>query len=440
MRKKVLRSPQELTTWVHTEKNLLGEFYLGLNNAPLWRDAGGRGIGWNTRRTLDQLERQAQEWETATAQERDVSRVLGQINGQLSCYENGQAIPSSAPVFGEFRRFWESKSDADRLGFMCARLGQPIIDPVEHLVGFIQGTLVETKTLPYAEGDLERVAKAAAACEETEAELTATLYEQRHLATTSKDEWDTLSQSYKDTADAELTARRAETEKFAHSHCDTMAALVEDTASRIKTCETELGDFRKRIETEISLGEPIKYWEGRETSHNRAFWVSLLSFIVVASAFVATLSDQGRKLMDEIERHQMALSKEARLAISPPVSQSPATATSATGNNAATETLGSVAPYHFVRLGILALASTMAIWFLRFIARIILSSLHLRDDAAERVVMIKTFLALNESKVGLEHEDVKLALASVFRPATSGLVKDDGVPPGVWDAITRLKG
>lgn len=82
----------------------------------------------------------------------------------------------------------------------------------------------------------------------------------------------------------------------------------------------------------------------------------------------------------------------------------------------------------------------MAIWFLRFIARIILSSLHLRDDAAERVAMIKTFLALNESKVGLEPEDVRMALASVFRPATSGLVKDDGVPPGVWDAITRIKG
>ena len=51
---------------------------------------------------------------------------------------------------------------------------------------------------------------------------------------------------------------------------------------------------------------------------------------------------------------------------------------------------------------------TFLVWPMRILARMLLSNLHLHEDAIERVTMANTYLALTEAKAGLKEEDRKL--------------------------------
>lgn len=79
------------------------------------------------------------------------------------------------------------------------------------------------------------------------------------------------------------------------------------------------------------------------------------------------------------------------------------------------------------------------VWSTRLAVRNYLSHLHLQTDAQERVVMVKTYLALAEGGRVQTSEDRQIILHSLFRPASDGLVKDEGVPLSLADLITRQK-
>jgi Family of unknown function (DUF6161) len=66
-----------------------------------------------------------------------------------------------------------------------------------------------------------------------------------------------------------------------------------------------------------------------------------------------------------------------------------------------------------------------------------LSHLHLSTDAAERVVMVKTYLSLLEGDHLSGDEDRQLILQALFRPASDGIVKDEGLPPSAFEFLTR---
>jgi len=63
----------------------------------------------------------------------------------------------------------------------------------------------------------------------------------------------------------------------------------------------------------------------------------------------------------------------------------------------------------------------------------------LLDPEGRYSALLLAWRTKSEANIGLKPEDITLALGSVFQPVTSGLVKDDGVPPGIWDVVTRLK-
>ncbi|MFN4874177.1 MAG: DUF6161 domain-containing protein [Akkermansiaceae bacterium] len=95
------------------------------------------------------------------------------------------------------------------------------------------------------------------------------------------------------------------------------------------------------------------------------------------------------------------------------------------------------------QIGFFFLASTFILWLVRLLVRLMLSHIHLHADAREREVMISTFLALihrQESREGLKKEDIALVLAPIFRPSTSGVIKDDGGPQSFGDLLSALTG
>ena len=85
--------------------------------------------------------------------------------------------------------------------------------------------------------------------------------------------------------------------------------------------------------------------------------------------------------------------------------------------------------------------ATVVIWLMRFPFKMLLSHIHLRSDAKEREVMISTYMALLrgiEGKQGVSKEDLVLVLTPIFRPATSGIIKDDGGPASFAEMLTKL--
>ncbi len=76
-------------------------------------------------------------------------------------------------------------------------------------------------------------------------------------------------------------------------------------------------------------------------------------------------------------------------------------------------------------LGVLLLGT---VWIGRVLSRLYLSQINLGEDAAERAVMIKTFVALVKEG-GAKAENISIVLQSLFRPASKGPEGDDGSPP-----------
>jgi len=81
--------------------------------------------------------------------------------------------------------------------------------------------------------------------------------------------------------------------------------------------------------------------------------------------------------------------------------------------------------------------STFGIWVTRLSAKIFISNLHLRTDADERVTMIQTYLALLREGSGPMDEERQLILQTLFRPSSTGFIKDDG-PSSFHELVTNV--
>ncbi|MCB2017182.1 MAG: hypothetical protein KDF54_06685 [Hydrogenophaga sp.] len=92
------------------------------------------------------------------------------------------------------------------------------------------------------------------------------------------------------------------------------------------------------------------------------------------------------------------------------------------------------------KIAVLVLVGVLGVWAVRLIVRMYLSHQHLATDAEERVTMIKTYLALLEGDRMPSDDDRKLVLTPLFRPATDGIVKDEGLPHPLLELFTRSQG
>lgn len=172
-----------------------------------------------------------------------------------------------------------------------------------------------------------------------------------------------------------------------------------ETFAKALTEHTEsMSAIRKAFREEMGLRAPAEYWESKRSRHVVLTWITgSLSFIGIAVA-AALLFNSIHDLI--------------------------------------AKTLPGQAPETW-RLGALALIALFAIWEIRLVVRMFLSNMHLMTDAAERVVMLKTYLALAEAGQLAEKDDRHLILQALFRPTADGFVKDDGVPASVLEMATR---
>lgn len=160
----------------------------------------------------------------------------------------------------------------------------------------------------------------------------------------------------------------------------------------------EMDSLRNAFREEMSLRAPAGYWSEKRDGHRFWAWVTgAFSFAGIATAAVVI----GLQIHDLLKN---------------------------TAQGSSPETW---------RLAVLALIGVFTVWALRLLVRMFLSHLHLLTDASERVVMVQTYLSLLEGDNLDSKEDRHLILQALFRPASDGIVKDEGVPFSFAELLTR---
>lgn len=206
--------------------------------------------------------------------------------------------------------------------------------------------------------------------------------------------YDALHRDYGTLAESIRTAAGEQT-----THFDTAQTQREgDFAKLVNEHKQEMENLRKTFREEIALRAPAEYWETKRKGHVlMARITGGLSFAGIGGA-AAVLSWFVYDLLRN--------------------------------------TIPNTAPETW-RVAVLVLIGLFTVWGVRLFVRMFLSHLHLTTDAAERVVMVRTYLSLLEGDRLSNKEDRQLILQALFRPASDGIVKDEGLPPSLFEFLTR---
>lgn len=206
--------------------------------------------------------------------------------------------------------------------------------------------------------------------------------------------YDVLHRDYQSLAEAIRSAATSQTSGFESAQGQRQSEFDQLKAEHEKAMEA----LRKTFREELALRAPAEYWKTKRDGHLKWAWVTgAVSFAGIGGA-AAVLGLQIHDLL-----------------VKTPAGTVPET----------------------WRLAVLALIGVFTVWALRLVVRMFLSHLHLLTDAGERVVMVQTYLSLLEGDHLTSKEDRQLILQALFRPASDGIVKDEGVPFSLAEALTR---
>lgn len=206
--------------------------------------------------------------------------------------------------------------------------------------------------------------------------------------------YEALHRDYEELAESIRLAAEGQANSFGAAQ----GARDEAFATLKQEHEQAMEALRKTFREELALRAPAQYWVEKREGHR--LWAGVtgfLSFLGIGSAAVGL----GWQIHDLLQN---------------------------TPANTQPETW---------RLAVLALIGVFSVWALRLLVRMFLSHLHLLTDAGERVVMVQTYLSLLEGDHLTSKEDRQLILQALFRPASDGIVKDEGVPFSLAEMLTR---
>jgi Family of unknown function (DUF6161) len=186
-----------------------------------------------------------------------------------------------------------------------------------------------------------------------------------------------------------------------------ISGLITDTNTKLSSTlagtEKELEGLRKTYDVALATKSPVTYWTAKARSH--LTWSVIFAILtIVVGGFIF-----------------YGVYLETLTLIVPP------------------KGLEHPELWHpeYWRLGLLVSTGLFGVWVVRIIVRLFLSNVHLQTDAKERVIMVQTYLALiRRGKLSTENEH--FILTTLFRPSTTGIMKDDGVPLTALEALSKL--
>lgn len=223
---------------------------------------------------------------------------------------------------------------------------------------------------------------------------------ERSILNDLKNEWDIHNSELKDQKEswnAEIMAIKTNFEEYVKTSENTFQEQLNTCKKDLIAQETVFNNLQASYREHMSLKAPVDYWNKKEEYHTKRIKpytaASLLLGLVGCIAFslmtYCLLSSDNENI--------------------------------------------------YWKFTILAVTGTLFFWLLRVLVKILLSHIHLRSDAQERQVMVQTYLSLLTEDSNLNEDARQLILASLFRPTgTAGVIKDDGIPPGVYDVLTKV--
>ncbi len=194
----------------------------------------------------------------------------------------------------------------------------------------------------------------------------------------------------------------------------------ESWTQQLVDTQDELTRLKETYDKYMALAAPVEYWESKRKKHGR---LTAVSFVIIILSMLATaflLNIELQTVSDAV-----AVSRG-----NPVTAAAPALPDSSVQSLAASATA-----WH---LGTLILLATLSFWFIRLLVRIFFSNMHLENDAAERVTMVKTYLALIRNHDLPTGGNINTVLTALFRQTGDGIIKDDGVPPSAIEWMTKL--
>ena len=200
----------------------------------------------------------------------------------------------------------------------------------------------------------------------------------------------------------------------------------------LKSINSQWDRLRDLFETQLRLRAPVKLWEARATTHekaaNRAFWLfyffSFIAIVIgvsvpfyagdyIAESFFNTIcrTDDANLIGSNLEG---AINDAKPICERVFSAKGPLTITG------------------------LLLVTSLFLWITKLQYRVFLSERHLSLNASEKKAFAETFLAMKEGEdVGRENES--LVLAALFRATQDGLIKEDDVGVNLSAAASLVK-
>lgn len=204
-----------------------------------------------------------------------------------------------------------------------------------------------------------------------------------------------------------------------------VTSFTQQVQSALQGASKEITEFRTKYAGEIALKEPVMFWKDKGAAHTRR--ARYFGVAAVVSAVAIALG--AVRYLPELLRP--ATGATVNLSTVP----NPSALTSIAQASASYPGAG-VPSYYGIALAIVL--TTLAMWFLRVMVRNYFSQTHLATDAEERVAMVKTYLALMESGQA-PNDSLAPVLTALFRPASDGIVKDDSMPVGITEILTKQR-
>ena len=213
-----------------------------------------------------------------------------------------------------------------------------------------------------------------------------------------RNQWDSFSGSSK----SEYSRFREDFEGFQTDIQELRTQQVKQFDETLEKGRSELETISKTYDEKLALQAPVAYWEERVTNHKKRSRYYACGFTGAVVVVLALLVCASRVILPDLWA------------------------------GAIPKDLG------YGPVAMLGGLAALLIWPVRILSRVLLSNLHLRADAEERVTMANTYLSLLRSESGLEASDRKLILEVLFRAASTGIVKDDAAGSASAALLSRL--
>lgn len=267
----------------------------------------------------------------------------------------------------------------------------------------------------FSRGIKDRSKTEAASLRKLSGEMTTKLDELKQLQAFQGSEFDSLNQKIE-----------GQISDQASNFNDAQAARDAQWQKKLEDAESELKRLNDTYDTHMAIAAPVSYWDAKRKNHKRwAVW----SFVALAVCMLTF----GWFLYCEVKDIDAMVDATRTAAIA-----------AAAKAGAVNSTQTSVTPLLDIlaswKIGAYILLVTLVFWFIRLLVRLFLSNIHLENDAAERVTMAKTYIALMRDGTLNGKEHVGTILAALFRPTGDGIVKDEGLPPTAMEWLTKLSG